>query len=234
MRRLAAAMGFRQSSEPRTGYGEGDTMIVNRSTRRSGYTLSEVLLVLGVIAGVAALAQPALRSSLGDSRLRSAARQVRTELAKARLKAMQSGLAQCFRYQLDNGRFEVIPAEAMAEELNGTFNSGDSSQQQMASLETTGPQNASSGLQPEAEPAAAKVVQQDLPDGVLFDPVEEHLTAAVDEEGWSDPIVFYPNGRAADATIRLRGERGAVVDVSLRGLTGVATASKPRHEKALQ
>jgi prepilin-type N-terminal cleavage/methylation domain-containing protein len=202
-------------------------MIANRTTKRRGYTLSEVLLVLGVIAGVAALAQPALRSSLGDSRLRSAARQVRTELAKARLKAMQSGLAQCFRYQLDNRKFEVIPAEAMSEELNGSVNSDDTSLQQTASVEPA-------ALQPEVEPAAAKVVQQDLPDGVMFDPVEEHLTAAVDEEGWSDPIVFYPNGRAADATIRLRGERGAVVDVSLRGLTGVATASKPRHEKALQ
>jgi prepilin-type N-terminal cleavage/methylation domain-containing protein len=210
-------------------------MIANRTTKRRGYTLSEVLLVLGVIAGVAALAQPALRSSLGDSRLRSAARQVRTELAKARLKAMQSGLAQCFRYQLDNRKFEVVPAETMADELNGSASADDTFLQQTASLDqTAGSQTANSGLQSETEPAVAKVVQQDLPDGVMFDPVEEHLTAAVDEEGWSDPIVFYPNGRAADATIRLRGERGAVVDVSLRGLTGVATASKPRHEKAIQ
>jgi prepilin-type N-terminal cleavage/methylation domain-containing protein len=210
-------------------------MMANTATKRRGYTLSEVLLVLGVIAGVAALAQPALRSSLGDSRLRSAARQVRTELAKTRLKAMQSGLAQCFRYQLDHSRFEVIPADTIANDLNGSANSDDTAIHSAAALEqTAGTQNASPGLQPEMEPAAAKVVQQDLPDGVMFGPIEEHLTAAVDEEGWSDPIVFYPNGRAADATIRLRGERGAVVDVSLRGLTGVATASKPRHEKALQ
>ncbi len=48
-------------------------MKATHSDDATGYTLSEVLLVLGVIATVAALAQPALRSSLGDSRLRSAA-----------------------------------------------------------------------------------------------------------------------------------------------------------------
>ena len=55
-----------------------------------------------------------------------------------------------------------------------------------------------------------------------------------DEEGWSDPIVFYPNGRTENAHIRIKGERNAVVDVSLRGLTGVATAGKPRHEEEVR
>ena len=54
------------------------------------------------------------------------------------------------------------------------------------------------------------------------------------EEGWSDPIVFYPNGRTENAHIRIKGERNAVVDVSLRGLTGVATAGKPRHEEEVR
>ncbi len=67
-----------------------------------------------------------------------------------------------------------------------------------------------------------------------FEPVEEHLTAAIDEDGWSQPIVFQPNGRTNNAQIRLRGERDAVVDVSLRGLTGVATSGRPRHNEAIR
>ncbi len=192
------------------------------STTRCGYTLSEVLLVLGIIAGVAALAQPALRSSLGDSRLRSAARQLRAELAKTRLRAMQSGTAQRFRYQVDCNRFETAPANCDAENdrsLNG---------------EMTEPLAALDGQESAAQTRGSRSIVQELPDGVNFEPVVEHRTAYVDEEGWSDPIVFYPNGRAADATIRLRGERDTLVDVSLRGLTGVATAGKPRREKALQ
>jgi Tfp pilus assembly protein FimT len=184
-----------------------------------------VLLVLGVIATVAALAQPALRSSLGDSRLRSAGRQIRTELAKTRLRAMQSGVAQRFRYQAECSCFEIAPAdyEAADQQTGRTPAEVDASREVLTDA---------SGVSTPPQPSASVVVQE-LPDGVLFGPVEEHRTAAVDEEGWSDPIVFFPNGRAADATIRLRGERDAVVDVSLRGLTGVATASKPRHEKAL-
>ena len=202
-------------------------MNATRSTKRRGYTLSEVLLVLGVIATAAALAQPALRSSLGDSRLRSAARQVRTELAKTRLRAMQSGVAQRFRYQVEQNCFEIAPANFAAEDES----TGPSASVAAAPTDRA---LAVNSTEPVAAPPGSQVVQQELPDGVLFDPAEAHLTAVIDEEGWSAPIVFYPNGRAADATIRLRGERGAVVDVSLRGLTGVATASKPRHEKALQ
>ena len=51
--------------------------------------------------------------ALGDSRLRSAAKLVRVELAKARLKAMQSGIAQQFRYQLGKNRFQIVPAVAV-------------------------------------------------------------------------------------------------------------------------
>ncbi len=200
------------------------------SKTRRGYTLSEVLLVLGVIATVAAMAQPALRSSLGDSRLRSAARQVRTELAKTRLKAMQSGMAQRFRYQAEHNRFEIAPANFDAGEAS--LGTEPSSKPGNASVPTD--RAAAADIAGPAALPGSRTIYQQLPDGVLFDPVEAHLTAVIDEEGWSAPIVFYPNGRAADATIRLRGERGAVVDVSLRGLTGVATASKPRHEKAIQ
>lgn len=189
-----------------------------RIGKRRGYTLSEMLVVLGLLVMVAALAQPALRSALGDSRLRSAARQVRAELAKTRLRAMQSGTAQRFRYQPGAGRFEVAPANYDAEtELTTVSNERRTAEVSAEEKLPTPGEN---------------VVEQDLPDGVAFECGEESEEIAVDEEGWSEPIVFYPNGRTADARIRLRGERNAVVDLSLRGLTGVATASKPRHEEA--
>ncbi len=202
------------SSKPRRAY----------TNPRRAYTLSEVLLVLGVIATVAALAQPALRSSLGDSRLRSAARQVRAELAKTRLRAMQSGTAQRFRYQVQQNRFEIAPADIDQRE--------EYSNAPAVGIDRSDVAATAANAQLAAPVPGLNVLVQELPKGVQFEPVEEMRTAAVDEEGWSDPIVFYPNGRAADATIRLRGERDAIVDVSLRGLTGVATASKPRHEKA--
>src|SRR4029078_4470098 len=70
-----------------------------RPVSRRGYTLMEMLLVQGVIVAFVAMSWPALKGSLEKNRLLAAARQVRTELVQARLKATETGVAQQFRYQ---------------------------------------------------------------------------------------------------------------------------------------
>lgn len=205
----------------------------DRNTRR-GFTLSEMLVVLGILVVITALAQPALRGALGDSRLRSAAKQVRAELAKARLKAMQSGVAQRFRYQLGKSHFEIAP-DSQGADADQTA-SGRSRQERQREVKAVGPhrddlarRDSSAG----PDGLGQKLVEQNLPEGVRFDDAEGEPRPGDlgDEEGWSSPIVFYPNGRTENAHIRLKGEHQTVVDVSLRGLTGVATASRPRHEE---
>lgn len=205
----------------------------NPSAVRHGFTLSEMLVVLGILVVITAVAQPAIRATLSDNRLRSAAKQVRVELAKARLKAVQSGVAQRFRYQVGKNRFEVAPLSAGIEELSprgsaGRGSAGNAASERLVETVDNQPAEESCG--------------QSLPDGVCFaedfttQPLDPAPTEVVptDEEGWSSPIVFYPNGRTANAHIKLKGERNAVVDVSLRGLTGAATASKPRHEEEVR
>ena len=44
---------------------------------------------------------------------------------------------------------------------------------------------------------------------------------------WSEPIRFRPSGRTEDQKIRLAGQRDFVVDVTLRGLTSMASYSPP-------
>jgi len=215
---------------------------------RGGFTLSEMLVVLGILVVTAALAQPALRGALGDSRLRSAAKQVRAELAKTRLKAIESGIAQRFRYQLGKDRFEIAPTTRVTdgeqtaasdaaqdrsrEDAPGKARRNDSPQDHFAQRDNFAERRDADG---QADPSQ-QPVQQSLPDGVCFDelPGEPGRASARGEDGWSDPIVFYPNGHTENAHIRLKGERDAVVDVSLRGLTGVVTAGKPRHEGELR
>ena len=41
-------------------------------------------------------------------------------------------------------------------------------------------------------------------------------------EGWSPPVLFYPDGTASDASVLLSNERGLTLRVTLRGLTGIA------------
>jgi prepilin-type N-terminal cleavage/methylation domain-containing protein len=200
---------------------------------RRGFTLSEMLVVLGILVTVTALAQPALRGALGDSRLRSAAKLVRVELSKARLRAMQSGIAQQFRYQLGKSRFQIVPAVAVEQaELGrkGRQTGRDDVRPARTDRQRVAAANTAAAGGPDELPS------QELPDGICFEPAvdEPPAVAPTSEEGWSDPIVFYPNGRTKNAQIRIKGERNTVVDVSLRGLTGVATAGKPRHEEELR
>jgi prepilin-type N-terminal cleavage/methylation domain-containing protein len=204
----------------------------NSSAPRRGFTLSEMLVVLGILVVITAVAQPAIRATLSDNRLRSAAKQVRVELAKARLKAVQSGVAQRFRYQVGKNRFEVAPLTA------GHENDAPRG----AAGRALGSTAAERLVETVDSPATEECCEQSLPDGVCFaedfatQPLDPAPTEVVptDEEGWSAPIVFYPNGRTANAHIKLKGERNAVVDVSLRGLTGAATASRPRHEEEVR
>jgi len=44
---------------------------------------------------------------------------------------------------------------------------------------------------------------------------------------WSEPILFLPNGRTEDATIRLSGSRDFFVDLKIRGLTGAISYTAP-------
>lgn len=192
-------------------------------TSRSGFTLSELLVVLGLLVAVTAATQPLLRGALCDSRLRSAAKLVRVELAKARLKAMQSGVAQQFRHELGKSRFEVASAMPSDDEGPGADSSRDRQRTASASESSQGD-------------AGEDVLELSLPEGVCFEePLEEAAESiAATEDGWSEPIVFYPNGRTASAHFRLKGAGNAYVEVSLRGLTGVATAGKLRHEEELR
>jgi prepilin-type N-terminal cleavage/methylation domain-containing protein len=188
----------------------------------SGFTLLEMLTVLALLAVMAAVAWPALRSSLRHSRLRDAAKTVRVELAKTRLKAIETGTPQQFRYQPGSGQFEIAPQTSSNDDAP-------------AGKAPTGRRSATpDDWAGDLESLAGDVTRRELPDGVSFSPspidepssVGATVDSGVGEESWSSPIVFLPNGRTSDARIRLFGEGTFRIDVILRGLTGVAIASE--------
>ena len=64
---------------------------------RSGYTLIELLIALGILVAMAGLSLPAVRRSLDKGRLRSGAREVQAALAKTRSLAIRAGERHAFR-----------------------------------------------------------------------------------------------------------------------------------------
>ncbi|MBN2022504.1 MAG: hypothetical protein JW809_06885 [Pirellulales bacterium] len=190
-----------------------------------------MLVVLGVISLLIALAWPSLRAPWGKTRLEDAANQLRITLAKTRIRAIESGRAWVFRFQTGSGRFHAAPLSTEADDSSATA--------------TTGEEDV-----PEEEPLDGQ-----LPHGVRFldpdavdelFPGEETLPAtdvASDPSAWSEtnvslvaasaaddgprPILFFPNGRCTSARLRLVGVDNRMVDVTLRGLVGIARIGKP-------
>jgi prepilin-type N-terminal cleavage/methylation domain-containing protein len=88
----------------------------SKSSPSFGYTLNEMLIVMAVLATMAALAWPALRKPLAKHQLRAAAKQLRVELARTRLKAIEQGETLQFRYLPGTGSYRVEPVNTVVSE----------------------------------------------------------------------------------------------------------------------
>ena len=192
-----------------------------------GYTLLELLIVIAILAVVAALASPALWSRWGQTRVEGAGHLVRAALGRARVEAIESATPYQFRFRPGTAQYQYGPAVQDKSEDGATFETLDSD----------------SGGSDSRDPEDL-IVEDELPDGVWFvDPTSAELEFAgsvrlenspgeaseldsSEAVQWSEPIIFYPNGRSMSARIRLAGIDHREVEVVLRGLTGTAKVGK--------
>ncbi len=207
-------------------------MLYVRSPRdnRRGMTLIEVVLVVAVLVVIASLASPSLLGMMETQKLRKSAEVMRGAFAKTRLSAMKSGRIQMFRYQYESGIYAVEPWYASDDMLE----SNDLQPQLPGMLPNPAANMAASGKPTE------------LPDGVTFlagETLSDNRSAEVDyalaqqlsrETVWSPPILFYPDGTTSDARVMLTNKKRQVIEVTLRGITGMAQAGElTRMEGAL-
>jgi len=189
-------------------------------------TLVEMLLVVCLIAVIAGLVWPSLNDPLANQQLRKAAEQVRTQWTKARLAAVSSGRIHTFRFQPGSAKYRIAPH---------SFDPQGAAAATGATTTSTTAASTNSSATPDANDATL-TVEDSLPDGISFvgddsagdTSADTSLLAATDttdttDGGWSAPILFYPDGTAADGSATLKNAPGRTIKVSLRGLTGVAT-----------
>ena len=74
---------------------------------RSGFTFVELIVVLVILAAVAALAAPSISRTIVSARLRSAASDVRTSLARCRALAVAGAEERAVAFDLSRGEFGV-------------------------------------------------------------------------------------------------------------------------------
>ena len=74
---------------------------------RSGFTFVELIVVLVILAAVAALVAPSVSRTIVSARLRSAASDVRTSLARGRALAVAGAKERAVAFDLSRGEFGV-------------------------------------------------------------------------------------------------------------------------------
>jgi prepilin-type N-terminal cleavage/methylation domain-containing protein len=186
-------------------------------TRRSGYTLFEVVMTLAVMVIITAIAVPSLKNMYGYHKLNGAVDSVRGAWAEARSRAINDGRPYRFSVEPGGTHFRVAPDE----------------------------QDYWSGSAPANDPnGKGLVLEHSLPSGVHFSvnaagssaPLSEPSDNAHDDEKtkasgeWTTGAVFLPNGEARDdvkITFQVRGVRPKTLQ--LRGLTGSVTVQNVTH-----
>lgn len=168
-----------------------------------GFTLFELLLVLALIVVMGGIIVPVLSGSFVYTKLNSAADDVQSAWANARLEAIERGQPVAFRCLVGGTEFTTtlyypgIESETPDPE---------------ATTETT-PLKGSL----DEDLKFSEAISANALDG--SDPGLR--TNMRETTGWSAPVIFYPDGLSSDAFIRIAHKDGRGIAVSLRGLTGI-------------
>ncbi len=197
------------------------------AVRRAGMTLIEMLLALAVLGVLAALSWPSVLRIHREQKLVSSAEKVRALVAIARVNAIESGLSYQFRYETAGTHFLVVPFEK-------EFESVDPRTSGAGSAEGLGRFSKASNDLPKGMKFVASSLFSSTPNTStssgqqLSSEVLSGLPNADKLSGvsWSGPIVFQPDGSAADAEFSVHDDRGQYVTFRVRGLTGAVSMGR--------
>jgi prepilin-type N-terminal cleavage/methylation domain-containing protein len=176
-------------------------------TRRSGFTLLEVVLVLALLVMLAAMAMPALESWYVDMKVDAGADHLRAKFAEARAHAIEEGRPYRFAVMPGQSNYRIAPdsSDFWGGSPNGTATDG--------STDGTAP---------------PLVLEDAMPNSITFNLGSGAAAGAADSNGWVTILTFLPPDGSSDSdkTIRLELDGARPVDVSVRSLTGAVTTRK--------
>jgi Tfp pilus assembly protein FimT len=191
---------------------------------RRGLTLFEIILVLALLVVIAGVVTPVISNSIAHARLASSGEMVRTAWGKARLAAMQAGEPYVFRYEEGGSRFQIAQLAALNAEGADDLNTLPALSEEDEEY---------------AEADMLRLSKSRLPTDIVFATGQVAAVpqmagpAMAAEGGWSQPIMFYPDGTTSDAAVLVASQEGETIRVTLRGLTGLSRASDIGREESL-
>ena len=216
------------------------SFIPHPSTFRPGFTLVEVLLTLCLLVIISAMTWPQLDKIFNTQRLRKAADLVRIQWCKARVEAMSTGGIRVFRYEVEGGKYRL---DELATDFSTLQTSTTTDPLSIDSTQLMLAENAASPQNNGNSNTASTNLEKTLPKDIVFlasqtavdaraaaainnMPSAVDLVAAGASSGggvWSEPIFFYPDGTTSNARLFIKNKDGRMIEMLLRGLTGIVT-----------
>jgi len=202
-------------------------------SRRSGFTLFELILVLIILVTLAAIAFPTLEAMVSSRRLQQSAERLQNELLEARVEAMKTGQAQVFRATINGNTYTIEPWLSGKEDSDASAGA-----KVMSASGVVGTERTSTG-QVALSSISADGDAKQLDNDVQFMGIETLVDARNALEiqksgetvpmagvgtavsgGISSPLLVYPDGSSTTAQIILADSRGRRMAIQLRGVTG--------------
>ena len=196
----------------------------NATPSHSGYTLLELLLVMGVLVIMVGLSWPLVQGQFQRYRLKNEVEAVRAKLAGTRIRAIDSGLMYQFLYEPGGRNFIVVPFEGVETESEQVDAGGNALYRFAGSL--------SENVTFETSKDVA-MTSEDLPDpGVISEYFLSGLPGSLElsSVSWSQPILFFPDGTAISAVFDVVDANKQFVRISVRELTGAVSVDQIRRE----
>lgn len=199
----------------------------SRPVRSGGFTIVELLLTLAILVTLAAMIVPAFGSLLADRKVARAGDQLAVEMMQARLASMRSGRTYLFQLRLGSNELRVRPWVDMNDMTESQDQTGGSSALLMGGNVTGGAM--------QAVDTEGQTRQVELPEEVSVTDVRvqssprsfmiEMQAQGDSADGWSQPLLFYPDGTTSTGAVTVTYEAVGRVVVLLRSLTGEVTVS---------
>ena len=209
---------------------------------RSGFTLVEMLLVLGVFIVFAGITIPSVMRMFGQQKLTHAAERVRESVASARFRAIDTGLIYQFCCESGGSRFVVVPFEPDHPVTGGSGPAAPVTLQgrswgqlpqgivfssvglNSALPSTSTPTSSTPTTSTRATTTLSTAPTHKLAAGALDGlPNAGELAAA----NWSAPILFHPEGTAnADLEITVSDSKSQQIKLRVRAFTGAVSMER--------
>jgi len=182
--------------------------ILSRGTR-AAFSLIELLLVLAVLIVVLSMATPSINRMFQRTALDRGADRVRAAMSEARVNALKEGDVYAVFVARGDNWFDVGPFANSRDQISRAG-------RDRSVVAVRG----NTGFEDNMLPNGVRFADTE----VLPDARAAEVLAGTDAAAGKglQQILFYPDGTSQDASVVMQNEIGGIVEIQLRGLTGLA------------